>query len=147
MESLFLVWLELVLIKSLNLNMDCACKMWGMRPAGFFWQVDQILWNCIHKGNFICISKKKKLISRRISQRSVCRLYVVCQEAPCFSGCRESLWQLSLKRWKWARYVCINFHLNIHPRRPWHRGNAQLCDQWSCRSDSLTGCLDWIQFH
>lgn len=116
MESLFLVWsLELVLIKSLNLNMDCACKMWGMRPAGFFWQVDQILWNCIYKGNFICISKKKKLISRRISQRSVCRLYVVCQEAPCFSGCRESLWQLSLKRWKWARYVCINFHLNIIP--------------------------------
>lgn len=28
--------------------------------------------------------KKKKLISRRISQQSVCRLYVVCQEAPFF---------------------------------------------------------------
>lgn len=108
MESLFLVWLELVLIKSLNLNMDCACKMWGMRPAGFLWQVDQILWNCIHKGNFICISKKK--IDQQKNFSAVCLSFVCC-----FSGCRESLWQLSLKRWKWARYVCINFHLNIIP--------------------------------
>lgn len=32
----------------------------------------------------ILLKKKKKLISRRISQQSVCRLYVVCQEAPFF---------------------------------------------------------------
>lgn len=115
MESLFLVWLELVLIKSLNLNMNCACKCeeWELQVSFDKWtKFCEIAYT---KGILYVYPKKKKLIRRRISQRSVCRLYVVCQEAPCFSRCRESLWQLSLKRWKWARYVCINFHLNIIP--------------------------------
>lgn len=106
MESLFLVWLELVLIKSLNLNMDCACKR--NETCRFLLTSGPNFVKLHTQREFYMYIQKKKIDQQNFS--AVCLSFVCC-----FSGCRESLWQLSLKRWKWARYVCINFHLNIIP--------------------------------